>query len=89
MSSRPEVTGRKVRYARPANGPPALAFSIYEFCASHNISKDFYFKLARQGLGPVIMKIGHRTLISVEAAAEWREEREKATDQRKPAAEAA
>jgi hypothetical protein len=57
-----------------ANGP--LVFSIGEFCSSHRISTDFYFKLQRQGLGPTTMKVGGRTLISQEAAADWRRARE-------------
>lgn len=55
-----------------------LAFSISEFCQLHAISVDFYFKLARKGLGPRVMKIGARTLISVESATRWRAEREAA-----------
>ena len=70
--TRPAVTNRNT--SAQANGP--LAFSIGEFCAAHRISTDFYFKLARQGLGPTIMKVGGRTLISQEAAADWRRARE-------------
>jgi hypothetical protein len=33
---------------------------------------------ACQGLGPAVMKVGHRTLISCESAAEWRRAREAA-----------
>jgi hypothetical protein len=52
------------------------AYSIEQFCQAHGISIDLYFKLQRQGLGPKTMKAGARTLISVEAAAEWRRARE-------------
>jgi hypothetical protein len=52
--------------------PPRLALSIREFCAAHGISEDFYYKLKRQGRGPVEMKVGARTLISHEAATDWR-----------------
>ena len=78
-----EVTGRK-----PADGasrkkpsPPLdelKAYSIPQFCALHGISIDTYFRMQRQGLGPATMKVGSRTLISVEAAAAWRLERERA-----------
>jgi hypothetical protein len=71
--TRPQITSRST-LAQQANGP--LAFSIGEFCAAHRISTDFYFKLARQGIGPTIMKVGGRTLISQEAAADWRRARE-------------
>lgn len=59
--------------------PPRLAMNIPEFCEAFRISEDFYFKLKRQGQGPREMKVGKRTLISVEAANEWRIERERAT----------
>jgi hypothetical protein len=69
--ARPEVTGRK------AGAPVAIsALSIEQFCNSHGISLDLYYKLQRQGLGPRTMKVGSRTLISIEAAAEWRRARE-------------
>ena len=46
-----------------------LALSIHEFAAAHGFSIDTYFKLQRQGIGPAVMRIGGRTLISHEAAA--------------------
>jgi len=58
---------------------PCLALSIAQFCDAHNISEGFYYKLKRQGIGPCEMKLGARTLITLESAAEWRRERENAT----------
>jgi hypothetical protein len=58
---------------------PIAAYTIKEFCHAHRISPDFYFSLQRRGIGPKAMKIGRRTLISVEAAAQWRRERERTT----------
>ena len=55
------------------------AFSIRAFCARHSISQSFFHKLRSLGLGPAIMKVGARTLISSEAAARWRAEREAGT----------
>jgi hypothetical protein len=54
------------------------AFSISEFCDAHGISRGMFYKLARQGIGPRTMRVGTRTLVSVEAAAEWRRTREAA-----------
>jgi hypothetical protein len=54
----------------------ALAFSIREFCKLHAISERFYFQLKADGRGPDEIKLGHRVLISREAAARWRAERE-------------
>ena len=67
----------------PIRAPPVapMAYSIRQFCEAHNISVDTYFRLQRAGLGPVTMKVGGRTLISVEAAAAWRRERELASQE--------
>jgi hypothetical protein len=64
----------------PREGKPAelMAYSIGQFCQAHNISVDTYFRMQRQGFGPATMKVGSRTLISVEAAAAWRRAREQA-----------
>jgi predicted DNA-binding transcriptional regulator AlpA len=51
-----------------ANG----VFDIKSFCESHRISRSFLYKLIAEGRGPRLMKLGRRTLISIEAAAEWR-----------------
>lgn len=56
--------------------PPRLALSIPEFCSAHGISEGLFFKLKKQGKGPRVMKVGTRTLISFESAAEWRLARE-------------
>lgn len=63
------------RQRPPSHGPP-LALSIAEFCRAHSISERMYFKLRAQGLGPVEMAVGTRRLISLEAAEQWRRERE-------------
>jgi hypothetical protein len=55
-----------------------LAMSIKQFCTLHGISEDMFFKMRRQGWGPAVMRVGTRTLISIEAAAEWRKAREQA-----------
>jgi hypothetical protein len=52
------------------------ARSIDQFCADHNISRAFFYLLRNRGEGPVEMAIGKRRLISDEAAAAWRRERE-------------
>ncbi|MCA1412686.1 hypothetical protein I6F30_16315 [Bradyrhizobium sp. NBAIM20] len=59
-----------------------MAYSIRQFCVAHGISVDTYFRMQRAGFGPVTMKVGGRTLISVEAAAAWRREREADTNTR-------
>ncbi len=54
----------------------AQAFSVDEFCAAHRICRANFYGLLKKGEGPRIMKVGGRTLISVEAAADWRRARE-------------
>src|SRR6516225_11158195 len=88
--ARPEVTGMKTTTVTapaaaaqppPIRGPP-LAMSIREFCALHGISEDMFYKMQREGWEPATMKVGSRTLISHEAAADWRREREAASERR-------
>jgi len=60
--------------------PPAdmLAFSILEFCRRHGISRAHFYNLSKSGDAPAVMRVGRRTLISAEAAAEWRRRMEEA-----------
>jgi hypothetical protein len=70
--ARPEVTGRKL-----LDGvDDADAYSVGEFCARHRISPQLFYKLKPKGLMPVTFNVGTRVLISKEAAAAWRRERE-------------
>ena len=55
------------------------ALSIVEFCRRHGISTALYFKISREGNGPRVMRVGRRTLVTPEAAAEWRRAREAAS----------
>ena len=55
------------------------AFSVAEFCREHGISRGLFYQLLKDGQGPKTMKLGRRTLISHEAAAEWRRRMEGAT----------
>jgi hypothetical protein len=60
----------------PPQPTERAAFSIEEFCAAHSISPDLFYKMQREKWGPKIMRVGARTLISIEAAEEWRRNRE-------------
>lgn len=57
------------------------SFSIQHFCHSHGISRATFYNLVKRQLAPRLMKVGKRTLISVEAAAEWRIQMEKNTEE--------
>jgi len=68
---------------RTARMAAAAAFSIDEFCAAHRLSPEMYFKLKREGRGPREMQVGRRRMISAEAAARWRRQREREAASRK------
>jgi hypothetical protein len=55
-----------------------LALSVDEFCVLHRISRANFYLIVKAGRGPKIMKVGARTLISREAAADWRRRMEAA-----------
>ena len=52
------------------------AYSIEEFCRAHRFSRAQYFNLKREGKAPREMRVGNRVIISREAAADWRRDRE-------------
>jgi predicted DNA-binding transcriptional regulator AlpA len=62
------------------------AFSIPEFCQRHGISRSAFYKAIDAGQAPRLMRLGSRILVSREAAAEWRREREQASEQPERAA---
>lgn len=47
-------------------------FDVASFCEAHRISRSFLYRMIAEGRGPRLMKLGRRTLITAEAAAEWR-----------------
>ena len=71
--ARPEVTGKRL----PAAADEADAFSVAEFCKRHRISPQLFYKFRNQM--PATFRIGTRVLISREAAACWRAQRERAS----------
>jgi predicted DNA-binding transcriptional regulator AlpA len=77
-SIKPDVSTNVIkREPTPPPPPPRIALSIPEFCVAFGISEDFFYKLKRQGQAPRLMKIGGRTLVSLQAANEWLVERER------------
>lgn len=71
---RPEVTRRKIALIEAVDDTDA--FTVSEFCARHRISVQLFYKNRKQM--PRTFNIGARVLISKEAAAAWRRERENA-----------
>jgi predicted DNA-binding transcriptional regulator AlpA len=58
------------------NSQPRLALTISEFCKSHGFSRGHFYKLKKRGIAPRTMRLGGRVVVSIEAAADWRRERE-------------
>lgn len=56
---------------------PWKAFTIKEFCEAHRLSEAMYYKIRAAGLGPREMRAMRKITISIEAAEDWRREREK------------
>jgi len=54
----------------------STVLSIQDFCKQHQISRNHLYTLWAHGEGPVVMRVGRRRLITVEAAAEWRKRME-------------
>jgi len=79
MAARDEVTGRKMTTLvgiDPTISGDADAYSVEEFCRRHRISVQLFYKFREQM--PRTFNVGSRVLISREAAAAWRREREQA-----------
>jgi hypothetical protein len=55
------------------------AFSIDVFCLRNSISRRTFYNLLEQGLGPRVMKLHGRVLVSAEAEADWHRAREEET----------
>jgi predicted DNA-binding transcriptional regulator AlpA len=55
--------------------------SVSAFLADHGLSRSLFYRLVKEGRGPRLTKISRRTLISADAAAEWRARMERETEQ--------
>jgi hypothetical protein len=58
---------------------PGDAHTIPSFCKSNAISESEYYKLKRQGKQPREIELDKRVIITPEAEADWRREREAET----------
>lgn len=57
------------------------AATIPEFCKQHRISVAFFYKLKNAGKAPRVTKVGARSIITDEDAAEWRRVMSEASQQ--------
>ena len=58
-----------------------VTYDVNAFCRAHRISRAHFYKLVKERRGPRLMKVGRRTLISTEAARDWRQAMERPEDQ--------
>jgi hypothetical protein len=72
---RPQLTATQL----PMPAADAKMLTREEFCARNRISIPFYNKLKTQGLGPRETRVQSKILITAEADADWRAEREAAS----------
>jgi hypothetical protein len=80
MSVRKRKFKRRSTFRRRSlNRRPGDAHSQLSFCISNNISESLYHKLKRQGRGPREIELDGRIIITPEAEADWRREREAET----------
>ena len=54
-------------------GAAPVVYTIDEFYKLHRISRGKFYQMVSAGEGPDFMHVGSRRLITVEAAAAWRE----------------
>ena len=57
-----------------------IVYTINEFCDAHRISRSKLYQCWDADIGPRFLKIGAKILITTDAAAEWRAEREAASN---------
>jgi hypothetical protein len=80
--TRPEITGRKMtaetRLEPPVTTDEVDCYTVEEFCRRNRVSVPTFYKYPE--LMPDSFHIGARRLITKEAAARWRAEREAASN---------
>jgi hypothetical protein len=74
----PNKPNRVAAQGRAAQPPPA-ALTVQQFCFAHAISRSLFYVLLKRGDGPRLLKAGRRTLVTADAAADWRHRMEAAT----------
>jgi hypothetical protein len=79
---------RKKFIERSRRRRPGGVHNIPSFCLNNDISESTYFSLKRQGRGPREIELDGRIIITEQAEADWRAEREAETmaERHRPAA---
>jgi len=56
------------------------AYTVAEFCQAYRISRSKLYQLWDADIGPRVLKIGAKILITIDAARDWQREREAASE---------
>jgi hypothetical protein len=80
---------KRTAFRRHSRQHAGAAFTIPSFCKNNGISESLYYTLKRQDKGPREIELGGRIIITPEAEADWRREREAETAARRREREAA
>jgi hypothetical protein len=89
MSPRKRKFKRRSTFRRHSKRrKPGDAHTIPSFCVSNAISESLYFELKRKGKGPREIELENRIIITPDAEADWRREREAETAERRAASAA-
>jgi hypothetical protein len=78
---------KKKRTPRPTAPVELKAYTIPQFCEAYNMSIWTYYRIAKAGTGPEVMKIGHKTLIGVSDAEAWQQANKAAAQEQRRARE--
>ena len=71
------------RLGTEGDGMEQATYTVDEFCQAHRIGRAFFYELLKRGDAPACIKLGRRRLISKEAAAKWRRQRERKASPRR------
>ena len=72
----PAREGGRAAFTAPVRQGERAVFTVAEFCDAHRISRAKLYQLWQEGIGPRVMRVGNKVLITVEAAADWRQKLE-------------
>jgi len=49
------------------------AYTVAQWCAAWNLSRSTFYSMQRKGVGPEMLYVGNRALVTVEADRAWAE----------------
>ena len=83
MSPRSRKFKKRTAFRKHKRRTSNAAHTRLTFCENNGISESLYHKLKRLGKGPREIDLGDRIIITPQAEADWRREREAETTERR------